>query len=139
MAVTRNRLIRFAAGLMLATGCVYFYEAFSEAQEFGSELAAQVETMFFATAGILYIPFGVWMLKDGLSSRAPYIISMIGSLALIGLYLASRSVSLPIVGLQEDIGLTDLLSKFLQGGIIVACAVLVARQPRSRVAEARAG
>ena len=116
---------------MLATGAIYFFESYTESSEFNTELAAQAETMFFATAGILYFPFGIWMLKSKLASRAPYIISLIGSVALIALYIASRNASLPIVGQQEDVGITDLASKVLQIGIIIICAILLLRsKPR---------
>ena len=127
MVNSTNLLVFIVGGLMLITGGIYFYESYSESSEFNTELAAQSETMFFATAGILYVPFGIWMMKSKLTSRAPYIISIIGSVALIVLYIASRNVNLPIVGQQEDVGVTDLASKILQAGIIVICSVLLVR------------
>ena len=127
MVSSTNLLILIVGGLMLITGCIYFYESYSESSEFNTELAAQAETMFFATAGILYLPFGIWMLKSKLASRAPYIISLIGSISLIVLYIASRNVNLPIVGQQEDVGVTDLASKILQVGIIAICSVLLVK------------
>jgi hypothetical protein len=132
MVRSTNLLVFIVGGLMLITGGIYFYESYSESQEFNTELAAQAETMFFATAGILYIPFGIWMLKSKLASRAPYIISIIGSVALIILYIASRNVNLPLVGQQEDVGITDLASKVLQMGIIIICSILLVRS-KSRV------
>lgn len=117
---------------MLITGSIYFYESYQESLEFNTELAAQAETMFFTAAGILYFPFGIWMLKSKLSSRAPYIISLIGSVALIVLYIASRNVNLPVVGQQEDVGVTDLTSKILQIGIIAICIILLAKS-KSRI------
>ena len=132
MVNSTNLLVFIVGGLMLITGGIYFYESYSESSEFNTELAAQAETMFFATAGILYVPFGIWMLKSKLTSRAPYIISIIGSVALIVLYIASRNVNLPIVGQQEDVGITDLASKILQTGIIAICSVLLVRS-KSRV------
>lgn len=133
MMNSTNLLICAVGGLMLATGGIYFFESYSESSEFNTELAAQAETMFFATAGILYLPFGIWMLRSKLASRAPYIISLIGSVALILFYIASRNVSLPIVGQQEDVGVTDLASKILQIGIIAICSILLLRS-KSRVA-----
>lgn len=112
---------------MLITGGIYLHESYLESQEFNVELAAQAETMFFVTAGILYIPFGIWMIKSKLASRAPYIISIIGSVSLIILYMASRNVNLPLVGQQEDVGVTDLASKFLQIGIIIICSILLVK------------
>ena len=132
MLNSTNLLIFIVGGLMLITGGIYFYESYSESSEFNTEFAAQAETMFFATAGILYFPFGIWMLKSKFASRAPYIISLIGSVALIVLYIASRNVNLPVVGQQEDIGVTDLASKILQVGIIAICSVLLVKS-KSRV------
>lgn len=123
-------LIYITGGLMLVTGGIYFYESYSESKEFNIEFTAQVETMFFATAGILYFPFGIWMLKSKLASRAPYIISLIGSLSLIVLYMASRNVNLPMVGIQEDIGVTDLTSKVLQVGIITICSIILVKSKK---------
>jgi len=122
-----NLLIFVVGGLMLITGGIYLHESYLESQEFNVELAAQAETMFFATAGILYVPFGIWMLKNRLASRAPYVISIIGSVSLIILYMASRNVNLPLVGQQEDVGVTDLASKVLQVGIIILCSILLVK------------
>ena len=127
MINSTNFLIFIVGGLMLITGGIYLHESYLESQEFNTELAAQAETMFFVTAGILYIPFGVWMLKSKLASRAPYIISIIGSVSLIVLYIASRNANLPLVGQQEDIGVTDLASKVLQVGIIIICSILLVK------------
>ena len=127
MVNSTNLLIFVVGGLMLITGGIYLHESYLESQEFNVELAAQAETMFFATAGILYVPFGIWMLKNRLVSRAPYIISIIGSVSLIILYMASRNVSLPLVGQQEDVGVTDLASKVLQVGIIIICSILLVK------------
>lgn len=127
MVSSTSLLIFIVGGLMLITGGIYLYESYLESQEFSTELAAQAETMFFATAGILYVPFGIWMLKSKLASRAPYIISIIGSVSLIMLYIASRNVNLPLVGQQEDVGVTDLASKVLQVGIIIICSILLAK------------
>ncbi len=122
-----NLLIFVVGGLMLITGGIYLHESYLESQEFNTEIAAQAETMFFVTAGILYIPFGIWMLKSRLASRAPYIISIIGSVSLILLYIASRNANLPLVGRQEDVGITDLASKVLQVGIIIICSILLVK------------
>lgn len=130
-----NKLVYIVGGLMLATGAIYLHEAYVESQEFSTELAAQAETMFFSTAGILYLPFGIWMIKSKMASRAPYIISMAGSVMLILLYIASRTVNLPIVGLQEDVGVTDLASKALQAGIVAVCGILLAGSSRSKIVE----
>jgi hypothetical protein len=58
-------------------------------------------------------------------SKLPYVISIVGSLILIGLYIASRTFALPIVGLQEDIGSIDIISKVLQVGIIAGSVCIL--------------
>ncbi len=135
MVNSKNLLIYVIAGFMLSTGGIYFYEASEEAKEFNVEFAAQVETTLFVTAGILYFPFGIWMIKSKYSSRAPYVISLIGSVSLVLLYIASRTVNLPVVGLQEDIGFTDMLSKVLQVGIIIISSIVLAKSRTFQVGE----
>jgi hypothetical protein len=95
-----------------------------EGEEEGG-LATQVETAFFTTVGVGYAAVGAWILKDKGKTNAPYIIAIGGSIALIGLYLASRTVNMPVVGLQDDVGAIDILSKVLQVGIIGLAAYMV--------------
>lgn len=66
------------------------------------------------TAAISYVLIGLWMLIDKKSSKVPYIISMVGSIFLIGLYIASHTVGLPLIGL-EHVGFLDLLTGSLTG------------------------
>jgi hypothetical protein len=54
-------------------------------------------------------------------NKVPYLIAIAGSLSFIILYVVARMATLPIVGLQEDIGFIDIVSKILQGGIIAGC------------------
>ena len=106
---------------MFITGIVYLLAAAEESAKAGVETAAAVETAFFAIVGTAYILIGIWMLRNSTRkkySKLPYAISIVGSLILIGLYIASRNFALPIVGLQEDIGSIDIISKVLQVGII---------------------
>jgi hypothetical protein len=91
----------------------------------GDSLATQVQTAFFAIVGLGYTSIGIWMLKDKGRTNAPYIIAIVGSISIIGLYVASRTIDLPIVGLQDDVGTIDILSKVLQVGIVVLAAYIV--------------
>jgi hypothetical protein len=91
----------------------------------GDALATQVQTAFFAIVGLGYTSIGIWMLKDKGRTNAPYIIAIVGSISIIGLYVASRTIDLPIVGLQDDVGTIDILSKVLQVGIVVLAAYIV--------------
>ncbi|MFM7862530.1 MAG: hypothetical protein ACKO7Y_07335 [Candidatus Nitrosotenuis sp.] len=79
------------------------------------------EVVFFTIIGATYIPVGLWMLKRKDTSRKPYIIALIGSAALIVFYVATRTVEIPMIGLQDDVGVPDVTAKILQG-VIVALA-----------------
>ena len=94
-------------------------------QDGGDALATQVQTAFFAIVGLGYTSIGIWMLKDKGRTNAPYIIAIVGSISIIGLYVASRTIDLPIVGLQDDVGTIDILSKVLQVGIVVLAAYIM--------------
>ena len=50
----------------------------------------------------------------------PYIVSIIASMALIAIYISSRTVGVPIVGVEYYIGRLDIVSKVLQ---VVAIAL----------------
>lgn len=76
-----------------------------------------VELLLFLTAGIAYILVGFWMIKDPKNSRVPYMIATTISLILIGLYTASHTVGVPLVGV-EHVGVLDLLVAALQIGIV---------------------
>lgn len=87
-------------------------------------VGAQMETIFFLIVSIAYIPVGIWMLKKKHSQR-PHIIALIGSLSLIIFYIISRTMDLPIVGIQTDVGAIDISTKILQGGIITGTIYLI--------------
>ncbi|MDE1844650.1 MAG: hypothetical protein KGI10_04895 [Thaumarchaeota archaeon] len=112
--------------LMSLSGIIYLISSYAESFDAGSsDVGSQIQTMFFATAGIVYIPLGIWMLKNRLHSRAPYVISIILSVFLIGLYIASRNINLPVVGIQTDVGTIDIVTKVVQMGIIAFSAILL--------------
>ncbi len=90
------------------------------------DFASKIQTVFFFAIGIAYIPVGIWMLAKR-SDKWPYVIAFGGSLSLIVLYVISRAMSLPVVGLQTDVGTIDIASKILQGGIIAGSSYLLVR------------
>jgi hypothetical protein len=92
-----------------------------------------LEFPLFLTAGISYVLIGLWILMEKKSSKVPYIISMIGSILLIGLYIASHTVGLPLIGL-EHVGFLDLLVASLQGGIVVGSAYIIILPPSKTIA-----
>ena len=111
--------------MMLSTGIIYFVAA----SEISTESSASVETTLFVVSGCAYIGVGLWIAKSK-ENRIPYVVPIVGSLALIGLYVLSRTISLPIVGLQEDVGTIDILSKVLQIGIVVGSVYLLKQNKR---------
>ena len=109
---------------MSICGIIYFVTSYTQSLE-GNDPGSQIQTMFFATAGIVYIPLGIWMLRNKLHSRGPYVISILVSIFLVLLYVASRTINLPVVGVQEDIGVVDIATKIIQVGIISISVRLV--------------
>ena len=118
--------------LVLGNSGIYFVTAYSQMQE-SSNLPSQIQTMLFATAAIVYLPLGIWMIKNNLHSRAPYVIASLVSIALIGLYVLSRTVSLPLVGIQEDVGIVDILAKITQGSIVVISLLLLQNWKKQKI------
>lgn len=132
------------AFLTLLTGAVYLFVAtqeIAEADEVHEEEpgesieGALIESVFFATVGGAYIPVGLWAISSRNSSKTPYFLAIIGSGALIILYVLSRNVDLPLVGIQDDVGFIDVSSKILQAAIIAASAYIIVtiRKERSLV------
>jgi hypothetical protein len=128
--------IASVAFLMIASGAVYLFVATEEIaeanevyeeQDVGESIeGALIESVFFATVGGAYIPVGLWALSSRHSSKTPYWLAIIGSGALITLYVLSRTIDMPLVGQQDDVGLIDVGSKVLQGGIIAASVYIIA-------------
>ncbi len=127
-----QQFILVATVLALANSGIYFFTAYSQMQE-SSDAESQIQTMLFTTAAVSYLPLGVWMIKNKLHSRAPYVIASLLSVALIGLYITSRTVNLPVVGIQEDVGAVDILCKVTQGGIVVVSLLLLRNWQKERL------
>jgi len=121
---TTKRSILIVSSLMSVCGIIYLVTSYTQSLE-GNDPGSQIQTMFFATAGIVYIPLGIWMLRNRLHSRGPYVISILVSIFLMALYVASRTINLPLVGVQEDIGTVDIITKIIQIGIIAISVRLV--------------
>jgi len=69
------------------------------------------------SAGIGYAAIGIWMILERRNSKIPYIIAIVGSLILIGIYFASRTIGISTLG-TEPIGLFDAIVAALQVAII---------------------
>lgn len=91
------------------------------------DLGGKVQTVFFLVVAIVYVPVGLWILKQK-HSNLPHVMAFVGSLSLIILYVISRTASLPIVGIQNDIGTIDIVTKIFQIGIVASTAYLIIRR-----------
>jgi hypothetical protein len=132
MRKSTQQFILIATILVLANSGIYFVTAYSQMKE-SNDIGSQIQTMLFTTAAITYLPLGIWMVKNKLHSRAPYVIASLISIALIGLYIASRTITLPVVGIQDDVGLIDILSKVTQGAIIVVSLLLLRNWNKEKI------
>lgn len=133
MEISIKKFSRIVFLFMIAVSVIYFIAAYFESAEFNTEISAPLETMLFTTSGILYVPVGVWMLKNGFNSRAPYIIAILGSVSLIGLYVASRTVTLPVVGMHPHFGVLDISSKIMQVAVIIISLVLIPKLKKAQI------
>lgn len=129
---TTKKSILIVSSLMSVCGIIYFITSYTQSLE-GNDPGSQIQTMFFATAGIVYIPLGIWMLRNRLHSRGPYVISILVSIFLVVLYVASRTINLPVVGIQEDIGTVDIITKIIQVGIIAISVRLVQELKKEQI------
>src|SRR6476659_6176278 len=123
MKVNQKIIVYTLSVFLVGTGIVYFMVANGEYQDF-KELSdmgikdetseKQFEMSFFIVSGIIYLGLVVWILKSGKTKKYPYIASMIVSVVLIVVYIASRTIGVPIVGTEYYVGKLDILSKILQ-------------------------
>lgn len=132
MKNSTSQLILIITILAFSNSGIYFVTAYSQMQESADD-SSKIQTMLFATAAISYLPIGIWMIKNKLHSRAPYVIASLISVALIGLYVVSRTITLPVVGIQEDVGMIDIISKITQGSIIVLSILLIRNWKKEKI------
>lgn len=130
-------LATILAGLMAVTAIAYVVASFDDLPEAGKETAATMETTLFLGAAAGYAIVSFWILRSRESrSINPYVASIAGSSFLIAWYIASRTVDLPIVGLQDDVGAVDIASKALQAVIIgISISLLRANRKMKVVSE----
>ena len=78
-------------------------------------------------AGIGYAAAGLWMILDRRNSKSPYIIAVVGSLILLGIYTSSRTIGISNMG-TESVGMFDAVVAGLQVAIVATCFyILVTR------------
>ena len=109
--------------LIVSTAVLYFVVAsqeYSDLVEFlqvgiqGETQEKQVEMALFIGAGIVYLGLFVWILKTKLRSKIPYIVVAAISAILIVTYAASRTIGVPLVGVEYYIGKLDIANKVLE-------------------------
>ena len=135
--MNRNHILVYVlAAITIATSIIYFILAYNEYTsliEFAAEgldgeiPELQIEIALFAGSGIIYLGLVGWILVNKLKSIVPYSILIGVSTILIITYAASRTIGVPIIGVEFYIGKYDILTKVLQGIIIAASGYLVYR------------
>jgi hypothetical protein len=138
-------IVYIITALMIATSIIYFYVAYEDYQGLlqassssatnGKDEAAAAATAdiaatrnemsFFLIVAISYIPIAIWMLIVKHRSNIPYIISIVGSAALIVFYILTRVIDIPYIGLQTDVGAVDIATKVIQTAIVSISLFLV--------------
>ena len=71
-------------------------------------------------AGIGYAATGLWMILDKRNSKSPYIVAIVGSLILLGVYASSRTIGISNLGI-ESVGILDSVVAGLQVAIVATC------------------
>ena len=131
--MNKNLIIVYAlCGFLVATGIVYFLVAYGEYTDwmellnFGIQdetTEKQVEITLFITSGLIYLGLVLWLIKTRFMKKSPYIAAIVVSVALIITYAASRTVGVPIVGVELYVGKLDVISKIMQV-LVIALSIV---------------
>jgi hypothetical protein len=130
--------------LIVSTAVIYFVVAsqeYSDLVEFlqvgiqGETQEKQVEMALFIGAGIVYLGLFVWILKTKIRSKIPYTVVAAVSVILIATYAASRTIGVPIVGVEYYIGKLDMVSKVLQVIMIGMSVYLISAARKTMIKE----
>src|SRR5215204_98207 len=116
-------IVYILLALIVSTSLLYFVVAsqeYSDLVDFlqvgiqGETQEKQVEMTLFIGSGIVYLGLFVWILKTKLRSKIPYIAVAAISVVLIATYAASRTIGVPLVGVEYYIGKLDMANKILE-------------------------
>jgi hypothetical protein len=130
--------------LIVSTAVIYFVVAsqeYSDLLEFldvgiqGETQEKQVEMALFIGAGIVYLGLFVWILKTKIRSKIPYIAVAAVSVVLIATYAASRTIGVPIVGVEYYIGKLDMVNKVLEVIMIGMSVYLISAARKTMIKE----
>lgn len=123
----RNIVVYVLAAMLISNAVVYLivasqeYGDLIELQQIGIDgetQEKQLEISVFVGASMIYLGLVVWVLKSRLKNKNPYLVSAVFSIVMIGIYIASRTVGVPVVGVEYYVGKLDIISKILQAAII---------------------
>jgi hypothetical protein len=124
MSISSSSIIMYILlALIVSTAVIYFvvtsqeYSGLLEYLEVGIQgetQEKQVEMALFISAGIVYLGLFVWILKTKLTSKIPYFVVAAVSVILIVTYAASRTIGVPLVGVEYYIGKLDIANKVLE-------------------------
>jgi len=127
-------IVFILAAIVLSTAIIYFILATNEYQslvEFAAEgldgeiSELQIEIALFAGSGIIYLILLGWILVKKLNNIVPYTLLIAISTILIITYASSRTIGVPIIGIEFYIGKYDMITKVLQGVIIAISGYLI--------------
>ena len=132
--MVNNKIIPYSlTAILVSIGIVYClvasdeYQGAKESSSFGidGETNEQLfETTFFSAIALVNFGLAAWVVTSK-RSVLPYISSGVVSAALIVTYIASRTVGVPIVGVEYYVGKLDIISKVLQISAIALSTVAV--------------
>ncbi len=122
--MNRNSALLFIlCGLSLSTAIVYFLVATQEYANLldylnagikGENREIQIEMSLFISTGIFYIIMLIWVLKSKMKSSTPFFLIFVISGLMICIYIASRTIGVPPIGIEYYVGKLDILTKLLQ-------------------------
>ncbi len=127
-------IVFILAAVVLSTSIIYFILATNEYQslvEFAAEgldgeiSELQIEIALFTGSGIIYLILLGWILVKKLNNIVPYTLLIAISTILIVTYASSRTIGVPIIGIEFYIGKYDMITKVLQGVIIAISGYLI--------------
>jgi hypothetical protein len=130
----QNFVVYVLAALLISNAIVYLivasqeYEDLIEFQQIGIDgetQEKQLEISVFVGASLLYLGLFIWVLKFRLKNKDPYLVSAVFSIIMIGIYIASRTLGVPIVGVEYYVGKIDIVSKILQAAIVGVAGYLI--------------
>lgn len=139
--INHKLIVYSLASILIIIGVVYCLVANSEYEDSkelsdmgikGETAEKQFEASFFVSSGIVNFALAVLVIKSD-RSIVPYLVSGVISAGLIAIYVASRTVGVPVVGVEYYIGRLDMISKILQAVAVVLSGIAIHSIRNSRV------